>query len=74
MEYTLKKQQGDSLAVPKLVFANLTRADGDTVRVALYLLGGGGAEPAQIAHDLGLKSARQAQAALEWWAGAGLLE
>ena len=38
MGYKLAEQNGESVAVPRLVFSHLGRADGDTVRVALYLL------------------------------------
>lgn len=73
MGYKLAEQNGESVAVPRLVFSHLGRADGDTVRVALYLLGGGAAEPRTIAHDLGLPSVEAARRALQYWAGAGLL-
>ena len=74
MGYRLAAQNGDTVAVPQVVFAHLSQADGDAVRVALYLLGGGAAEPRTIAHDLGLKSIEAAKRALQYWAGAGLLE
>ena len=74
MGYRVAAQNGDMVAVPQVVFAHLPRADGDAVRVALYLLGGGAAEPRTIAHDLGLKSIEAAKRALQYWAGAGLLE
>ena len=74
MGYRLAAQNGDMVAVPQVVFAHLPRAEGDAVRVALYLLGGGAAEPRTIAHDLGLKSIETAKRALQYWAGAGLLE
>ena len=74
MGYRLAAQNGDTVAVPQVVFAHLPRADGDAVRVALYLLGGGAAEPRTIAHALGLKSIEAAKRALQYWAGAGLLE
>lgn len=74
MGYRLAAQNGDTVAVPQVVFAHLPRAEGDAVRVALYLLGGGAAEPRTIAHDLGLKSIEAAKRALQYWAGAGLLE
>lgn len=74
MGYRLAAQNGETVAVPRVVFAHLPRVDGDTVRVALYLLGGGAAEPRTIAHDLGLKSVETAKRALQYWAGAGLLE
>ena len=35
MGYKLAEQNGESVAVPRLVFSHLGRADGDTVRVAL---------------------------------------
>ena len=73
MGYALAEQNGESVAVPRLVFAHLGRADGDTIRVALYLLGGGGTDPRTIAHDLGLSSQEKARRALQYWAGAGLL-
>ena len=74
MGYRLAAQNGDTVAVPQVVFAHLPRAEGDAVRVALYLLGGGAAEPRTIAHNLGLKSIEAAKRALQYWAGAGLLE
>ncbi len=74
MGYILAAQNGDAVAVPQVVFRHLPRADGDAVRVALYLVGGGAAEPRAIAHDLGLKSVEAAKRALQYWAGAGLLE
>ena len=74
MGYRVAAQNGDTVAVPQVVFAHLPRAEGDAVCVALYLLGGGAAEPRTIAHDLGLKSIEAAKRALQYWAGAGLLE
>lgn len=74
MGYRVAAQNGDTVAVPQVVFAHLPRAEGDAVRVALYLLGGGAAEPRTIAHNLGLKSIEAAKRALQYWAGAGLLE
>ena len=74
MGYRLAAQNGDTVAVPQVVFAHLPRAEGDTVRVALYLLGGGAAEPRTVAPHLGLESIRGAKRALQYWAGAGLLE
>lgn len=49
MGYRLAEQNGESVAVPRLVFAHLARADGDTIRAALYLLGGGGTDPRTMA-------------------------
>lgn len=74
MTYRLLRQGGDSIAVPQLVFNSLPRADEASVRVALYILASGSTDPRDIAHALGLKSARAAEDALRWWAGAGLLE
>lgn len=73
MAYQLVAQSGDTLAVPHLVVAQLARADGDTMRVALYLLAGGAMDPRTIAHDLGLKSIEAAKRTLQFWVGAGLL-
>lgn len=39
MGYRLAEQNGESVAVPRLVFAHLARADGDTIRAALYPFG-----------------------------------
>ncbi len=74
MGYRLVEQSGDTLAVPQLVLRHLAQTDGDTIRVALYLLNGGAADPQTIAHDLALKSPEAARRALQYWAGAGLLE
>ena len=38
MIYRLKPQQGDTVAVPQLVFARLGAAEEASVRVALYVL------------------------------------
>ena len=73
MGYRLAEQNGESVAVPRLVFAHLARADGDTIRAALYLLGGGGTDPSTMARDLGMPSIEAAKRAMQYWAGAGLL-
>ena len=73
MAYKLVEQHGDSTAVPQLVMAHLTRTDGDTVRVALYILQSGETDPKALAKKLGLKSVEAAKRALQYWAGAGLL-
>ena len=73
MIYQLIPQNGDTVAVPQLVFSNLARADEGCIRVALYILQTGCTDPRTIAHDLGLKSLAAANRALQWWAGAGLL-
>ncbi len=74
MTYRLLCQNGDSVAVPQLIFTQLARADENCVRVALYILASGSTDPRDIAHALRLKSQRAAEDALKWWAGAGLLE
>ncbi|MDD4851483.1 MAG: DnaD domain protein [Gemmiger sp.] len=74
MGYKLAAFSGDSLMVPQQVVANLPRAEGDAVRVALYILASGCTDGKTIAHDLGLKSVSAAENAMLWWAGVGLLE
>lgn len=74
MTYRIIRQSGDSVAVPQLVFRQLGNADETSVRVALYVLASGSTDPGEIAQALRLKSARAAENALLWWAGAGLLE
>ena len=60
MGYRLAEQNGESVAVPRLVFAHLARADGDTIRAALYLLGGGGTDPRTMARHAVLGRCRAA--------------
>ena len=74
MEYRLAECCGDSVAVPQVVFSHLAQADGDTVRVALFLLNRRETDPSVIAKALGLPSVEAARRALQFWAGAGLLE
>lgn len=74
MTYRIKAVQGDSIAVPQLVFSKLGAADEANVRVALYVLATQSTDPAQIAAALKLRSRRSAESALAFWAGAGLLE
>ena len=73
MAYKLAEQHGDSTAVPQLVMAHVARTDGDTVRVALYILQTGETDPKALAKKLGLKSVEAAKRALQYWTGAGLL-
>ncbi len=73
MYYELIPQNGDTLAVPLLVFSNLNRADENCIRVALYVLRTSCTDSAVIARELGLRSVQAAERALQWWAGAGLL-
>lgn len=74
MMYKLANLSGDTVAVPQLIFSHLARTDGDVIRVALYVLSSGCTDARTIAHDLGLKSVEAANRALQYWAGAGLLE
>lgn len=73
MGYKLAEQSGDSLAVPQVVLSHLAQADGDAVRVALYILQTGECAPAALAKALALPSVEAARRALQYWAGAGLL-
>ena len=74
MPYKLAPYNGDMLAVPQIVLTHLPQADGDTVRTALYVLQTGDTDPRTIARALGLTSVEAARRALQYWAGAGLLE
>ena len=74
MIYRLKPQQGDTVAVPQLVFARLGAAEEASVRVALYVLATGVTDPDRLCADLKLRSRITAESALAYWAGAGLLE
>lgn len=74
MPYQLAAYNGDTVAVPQIVFTHLAQADGDTVRTALYVLQTGDTDPRTIARALGLNSVEAARRALQYWAGAGLLE
>jgi DNA replication protein DnaD len=74
MEFRLKAQPGETIAVPQLVFSRLGSADETNIRVALYVIATGVTDAEKIAEDLKLRSARTAESALLWWAGAGLLE
>ena len=74
MIYHLKELQGDTIAVPQLVFSKLGIAEEYNVRVALYVLATGITDPDKICADLKLRSRISAESALSFWAGAGLLE
>lgn len=74
MIYRLKELQGDTIAVPQLVFSKLGIAEEYNVRVALYVLATGVTDPDKICADLKLRSRISAESALSFWAGAGLLE
>ena len=74
MPYKVAVYNGDMVAVPQIVFTHLAQADGDTVRVALYVLQTSDTDPRTIARALGLPSMETARRALQYWAGAGLLE
>lgn len=73
MAYQLAENQGDSIAVPQLVFARLPELEEEWLRVALYVISTGESDPALIARALHLKSAASVRAALTYWKGAGLL-
>lgn len=73
MGYTLAPYNGDTLAVPQVVLAHLSQADGDTVRAALYILQTHDTDPRTMARALALPSIEAAKRALQYWAGAGLL-
>ena len=66
MYYELIPQNGDSLAVPMIVFTNLARADENCIRVALYVLRTGCTDSSVIARELGLRSVHAAERALQW--------
>ena len=74
MAYKLAEYNGDTVSVPQVVFSHLTQTDGDTVRTALYILQTGVTDPRTIARALALPSMEAAKRALQYWAGAGLLE
>ncbi|NLW77987.1 MAG: DnaD domain protein [Ruminococcaceae bacterium] len=73
--YRPVKNTGDTVAVPQLLFSRLNApgAGEARFRVALYLLGCGGADAADIAGALKLKPA-EVERALSYWEGAGLVE
>lgn len=74
MPYQPAPYNGDTVAVPQIIFTHLAQADGDTVRTALYVLQTGDTDPKTIARTLGLPSVEAARRALQYWAGAGLLQ
>ena len=51
MIYRLKELQGDTIAVPQLVFSKLGIAEEYNVRVALYVLATGITDPDKICAD-----------------------
>ena len=50
MGYRLVPYNGDTVAVPQLVFTHLTQTDGNTVRAALYILQTGDTDQIGRAH------------------------
>ena len=54
MGYKLVPYNGDTVAVPQLVFTHLAQAGGDTIRAALYILQTGDTDPRTMARALGL--------------------
>lgn len=73
MAYVIAQNSGDSTPVPQIILAKLPDAKGDFVRVALYIVCTKDTDSASIAHALRLKNKAEAQRALDYWAGAGLL-
>lgn len=73
--YRVAKNNGESVAVPQLLFARLTFPDAGEVRfkVALYVVANRECEPKQVAEALHARLA-EVEKALEYWEGAGLLE
>lgn len=73
--YRPAKTLGDTLPVPQLLFSKLTvpGSDDGRFRVALYVLSCGCGDAAGIAAALGMSRAK-AEAALNYWEGAGLLQ
>lgn len=73
--YRPAKTNGDTVAVPQLLFARLGFPDAGEARfrVALYLLSHGECDAAGVAGALRLPQA-EVEKALEYWEGAGLLE
>ncbi|MFV0412667.1 MAG: DnaD domain protein, partial [Oscillospiraceae bacterium] len=73
--YKVLEANGDAVRVPQLVFAKLTApgADDKRFRVALYALTQPEVEARQAAEALHIKL-NEAERALEYWEGAGLLE
>ena len=67
MIYRLKELQGDTIAVPQLVFSKLGIAEEYNVRVALYVLATGITDPDKICADLKLRSRISAESALSFW-------
>ena len=64
---------GDTVAVPRVVFAKLGTNTGEArFRVALYMCAGGAHAPAAVAKALKLPLS-EVEKALEFWEGAGLL-
>ena len=52
MIYRLKELQGDTIAVPQLVFSKLGIAEEYNVRVALYVLATGITDPDNLMYDI----------------------
>lgn len=73
--YRPAKNNGDSVAVPQILFARLGFPDAGEARfrVALYVLAHGECEAGQLAAALRLGQG-EVEKALEYWEGAGLLE
>ena len=74
MTYQLAPWNGETIAVPQLIFNQLQRGEENLTRVALYILSTHTTDATEIARALRLKSVASAQRALDFWYGAGLLE
>lgn len=73
MGYCLSQNTGECVQLPAVVLDRLTQATEGAVRTALYILKKGRAEPEDLCDALGLTPA-QAESALVFWLGAGLLQ
>lgn len=73
MSYKLVQNGGDATAVPQIVFTRLAQAEPVFIQVALFVLSHADISPAGVARGLHIDKA-DAQRALDYWAGAGLLE
>ncbi len=73
--FVLAKHAGDNVPVPQLVFSRLLAADTGEARfrVALFMCMGGARAPVEVAKKLKIPLS-EAEKALEFWEGAGLLE
>ncbi len=73
--FKLTENHGDSIPVPQLVFSRLgfPEVDEPRVKVALFMLASGECGPQQVAAGLHIRQ-EDAEKALLYWEGAGLLQ